>query len=169
VTGRAHAGRVEDLLHALLVAEVRRVLDAHARDAELLAQLRGEHDPDLPQALHALDRATAEPGAHVADDRVLVEEPRNLQVVVERALRLVGQARGRPLADAEHARADLGETAREERHLGREAGGEQDDVHAGGDGATAAAHRGAGSAQRRIAREARRSGPSPAEARRSGP
>jgi hypothetical protein len=67
VPRHAQAGLLDRLLHRFLVAEDRRLRARHARHAERLAQPRRQVHQPFPQALDAVDRAAAQPRAHLVD------------------------------------------------------------------------------------------------------
>jgi hypothetical protein len=127
VARRADSGGVEHLLHPLLVAERNRVLDVEPAGAERLAQAGGEDHPGLPEALDPVDRPATRPRPDRREHRLLVPERAHEQVPRERPAHQLGQRALGLIADAEDARADLGEAAYEVRHLARVPGGEEED------------------------------------------
>ena len=98
MAGGADAGRVEHLLHQLLVPERQRLLDGHPRQAEVLADSGGEDHVGLPQTLHLVDPRMPGQAMQSGQHRTLVGQ-RDMLVVgqmIPRLGRQNVQPAGRP-------------------------------------------------------------------------
>ncbi len=68
-----------------------RLLDAQAVDAEVLAQLGGQHDARLPQALDAIEGVASQPLVQFRDNGAGIPQRANLHVLRQRAPDQLGQ------------------------------------------------------------------------------
>ncbi len=125
----AQPGRVEQLLHPLLVPERDGLGHRQAGQAELLAQLRGQHHVRLPQAFHLVDPHL--PG-QLADGRghlAVVGQRAHLDVVVQGVARDRRQRVLVLVAQADDGHAGLAQPAGKERHFRRVARRDHQHVH----------------------------------------
>ena len=129
VPGRPQPGRVQDLLHPLLVAERHRLGHRQPGQAELLAEPRGQHHVRLPQALDLVDVDLPGQVAHGAEHLVLVGQRADVHVVGQRVLGHRGQRVQALVAQADGGHPGQGQAAGEERHLGRVARRDHQHVH----------------------------------------
>ena len=129
VPGGAQAGRVEQLLHPLLVPERHGLRHCQPGQAQLLAQPRGQHHVRLPQALDLVDADPPGQPADQLDHVVLGRQRAGVHVVVQGPLRLGRERVRRLVAQADDPDSGLAEPAGEERHLRRVARRDHQDGH----------------------------------------
>jgi hypothetical protein len=129
VPGGAQPGRVDQLLHPLLVPERHGLRHGQAGQAQVLAEPRGQHHVRLPQALDPVDAHVLGQPAHGPADVVLGGQRAGLDVVVQGRLGLGRERVGRLVAQADDGHAGLAQAAGEERHLRRVAGRDHQHVH----------------------------------------
>ena len=130
VARHTHAGGFQHALHLDLVAQRRRLGHRRPRHAQALAQLGRQDHARLPQALDLVRPAPAEPVLDGGHGRLLIPQALDGQVPRQRPPRLLRQRLLGLIAHAPHTRAHLRQPAHKERHLGRIAGREEEDVHA---------------------------------------
>ena len=124
----ADAGRVQDLLHRLLVPEPGGLLDAHAGQPEVLADACRQHDVGLPQAFDLVDPNVASKTFEGGENGGLIGE-RDVLVVRKVLLRLLRECVDWLVTDPDDLGTGLGDCPREVGLLQREARRDHDDVH----------------------------------------
>ena len=118
------------LLHRRLVPAQIRGAHRCPRDAARLAGVRGGHRVRLDRRLERVDPHLALRESHRLDERADVGDVRDLLVVEHPAAQVRVEPVGRTLADPDHIRAGLRETADELALVRRECRFDKDDVHA---------------------------------------
>ena len=129
MTRRADAGLVQHILHHLLVPERDRLGDGHPGQIQHLAHAGGEDHERLPETLDPVERRGAGVRANLLDDRFLVRERADLDVVRQTLPCDLGHRLERLVSQPDDPGADLRQTAREVLDLRRVARRYHEDVH----------------------------------------